>query len=288
MSGVDLRYVASSGKSYNLRSDTLRLGRDANFHKWKWIAVAVALKLGARVTAFTKDPAVYEAELALFGTVESKLAQLEALHDDFELDVRNLTPGRLIWNDYYIDCFATESSTKPGDGNVHVDNAVSFYCPYPFWIKEETRSFFPRAGDTGEAFLDYPYDFPYDYYPGISGAETWVTGFPFKSDFRMIIYGPATNPRVQINGHVYQVLDILEASEYIVIDSKQGTVEKTTATGQKVNIFDLRNKEESVFEQLPPGSLQISWDGQFGFDLTLYEERSEPRWEVHSERINSR
>lgn len=277
MSGVNLRYVASSGRSYNLRSDTLRLGRGTNFHKWKWIATAVALKLGARVTAFKKDPAVYEAELALFGTSESKQKLLDDLHDDFELDIRNLTPGRLIWNDYYIECFATESSTEPDDSNMIVDNTVSFYCPYPFWIKEESRTFKPRTGSIEESFLDYPYDFPYDFYSGISGSETWATGFPFKSDFKMTIFGPAANPRILINGHAYQVFDVIEASEYVVIDSKPGTVEKTTATGQKINIFDLRNKEESVFEELPPGALQISWTGTFGFDLTLYEERSEPR-----------
>lgn len=277
MSGVNLRYVASSGNIYNLRDGSLRTGADANFHDWAWEVIAVALQYGSRVSGFTRSPQEYEATLSLFGSEESKQKQLEALHDDFELDVRNLTPGRLYWNDYYIDCFARKSTTKPGENNVAVENTVSFYCPDPFWIKEESRSFHPRAGDTGEAFLDYPYDFPYDYYSGISGAETWATGLPFKSDFRMVIYGPATNPSVQINGHAYQVLDILAASEHIVIDSKWGTVEKTTTAGQKVNIFDLRNKEESVFEQLPPGSLQISWEGQFGFDLTLYEERSEPR-----------
>ena len=52
---------------------------------------------------------------------------------------------------------------------------------------------------------------------------------------------------------------------------------KTTAGGQKINAFDLRNKEESVFEQIPPGKLALDWSGTFGFDLTLYEERSEPR-----------
>jgi hypothetical protein len=39
----------------------------------------------------------------------------------------------------------------------------------------------------------------------------------------------------------------------------------------------MRNKAESVFEQIPAKSLSLSWPGTFGFDLTLYEERSEPR-----------
>lgn len=276
MSGVNLRYVASSGNIYNLRDGSLRTGADANFHDWAWEVIAVALQYGSRVSGFTRSPQEYEATLSLFGSEESKQKQLEALHDDFELDIRNLTPGRLYWNDYYIDCFARKSTTKPGENNVAVENTVSFYCPYPFWVKEESRSFHPSAGGSEETFLDYPYDYPYDYAPG-SGSTMWRTDFPFKSDFRMVIYGPAVDPRITINGHVYQLIDTLEASEYVIIDSKKGTIEKTTAGGQKVNAFDLRNKEESVFEQIPAGTLSIVWPETFGFDLTLYEERSEPR-----------
>ena len=277
MSGVNLRYVASSGNIYNLRDGSLRTGADANFHDWVWEVIAVALQYGSRVSGFTRSPQEYEATLSLFGSEESKQKQLEALHDDFELDVRNLTPGRLYWNDYYIDCFARKSTTKPGENNVAVENTVSFYCPYPFWIKEDTKSFFGQASGTAETFLDYPYDYDYDYFSGGSGSATWSTDFPFKSDFRMAIYGPAVNPRIVINDQVYQILDVLEASEHVVIDSKHGTIEKTTASGQRVNAFDLRNKAESVCEQIPAKSLSLSWPGTFGFDLTLYEERSEPR-----------
>ena len=277
MSGVNLRYVASSGNIYGLQDGTLKPRRDANFHDWAWTPSATPLQYGTRVSAFTRPAKVYDATLTLFGTDEEKLAYLEKLHDDFELDVRNVTPGRLMWKDSYIECYVTSSKTAPDDSNILVNNQVAFYCPHPFWIKEETRSFQAQTDSEEEPFLDYPYDYPYDYYSGGSGSAVWPTDFPFKSDFRMTIYGPAANPKVTINGYGYQILDTLDTSEYVTIDTKLGTIEKTTALGQKVNAFDLRNKEESVFEQLPPGTLSISWPGTFGFDLTLYEERSEPR-----------
>lgn len=282
MSGVILKYVASSGREYNLRSETLRTRRGASFHAWKYDPSAVALQYGERVTAFTKDAATYEATLTLFGTEEEKLALLDQMHDDFELDMRNVTPGRLIWNDYYIECFASESETDPDDSNFLVDNKVSFYCPSPFWVREKTRHFYSRAGDTQESFLDYPYDYPYDYFSGVSGAESWPTEIPFESDFLMTIFGPCTDPRILINGHAYQILDTLEQSERVTIDSKQGTIVKTLANGRTENAFDLRNKSESVFDKFPAGTLQISWPGTFGFDLTLFEERSEPRQEVRT------
>lgn len=282
MSGVNLKYVASSGREYNLRSGTLRTRRGASFHAWKYDPSAVALQYGERVTAFTKDAATYEATLTLFGTDEEKLALLDQMHDDFELDMRNVTPGRLIWNDYYIECFASESKTDPDDSNFLVDNKVSFYCPSPFWVREKKRHFYPITGDAQEPFLDYPYDYPYDYFSGVSGAVSWPTEIPFESDFEMIIFGPAVDPRILINGHGYQIIDTLEQAERITINSKLGTIVKTRANGRTENAFDLRNKAESVFDKVPAGTLRISWPGTFGFDMTLFEERSEPRQEVRT------
>jgi hypothetical protein len=43
------------------------------------------------------------------------------------------------------------------------------------------------------------------------------------------------------------------------------------------NLFDSRNKAQSVFEKIPEGALTFAWEG-FSFELTLFEERSEPKW----------
>ena len=103
-----------------------------------------------------------------------------------------------------------------------------------------------------------------------------MTGFPFESDFRIIVYGPVVNPRIQINGHPYQVNDTLLVGEYMVIDSRNNTITKYTGS-QAINLFDFRDKAYSVFQPIPGGTLRLNWTGLFGFDLTLFEERSEPR-----------
>ena len=48
--------------------------------------------------------------------------------------------------------------------------------------------------------------------------------------------------------------------------------------GVMVNLFDLRGKEFSVFEPIPGDVVTVTWNGSFGFDITLFEERSEPAW----------
>ena len=274
---VPLKYVASSGNVYNLKSDGIRT-KTANYHKWNWGVKGTALQFGTRVANFERSPATYTTRLIFNGSTLERKTLIEKLHEDFEMDVRNMQTGRIIWGDYYIDCYITTSSTAPDRNAVWTDNDIAIYCPYPFWIKEEARTFLPQEAPDDQRFLDYEFDYEYDYYYGAPGIAIWQLDFPFPSEFRMTVFGPVENPRVLINGYPYQFFDTLEATEYVVIDSRSNKLTKYLTTGQAVNIFDLRNKEKSIFEPIPGGTLTFNWSGQFGFNLTLYEERSEPRW----------
>lgn len=272
---VNIQYIASSGNVYNLKSNGI-LTKEANYHSWGWVPNGTQLQYGRRISNFTRDAAVYKTELLLYGSPTYRKSLVESLHEDFELDVRNETPGRIIWGSYYIDCYVTDSSTAADENEKWTSNEISFYCPYPFWIKEETKSFFPQEAPAGQTFLDYPFGYDYDYFYGTPGIARWITDFPFSSQFKLTLYGAVVNPRVLINNHPYQVNITLTADEYVVIDSRKNTVEKFSA-GQIINVFDDRNKAQSVFQPMPPGTLKFNWTGGFGFDLTLFEERSEPR-----------
>ena len=95
----------------------------------------------------------------------------------------------------------------------------------------------------------------------------------------MIIYGEAVNPRIVVNGYPYVLYTTIPAGSYVIIDSKQRTIMMYSAGGQKTNIFDFRNKTDSIFEKLPAGNLSIVWDSTFGADLTIYREQAEPEFE---------
>lgn len=277
---IQLHYIASSGNVYNMKADGIRT-KKANYHKWKWGVNGTALQYGLRVSDFTMKPAEYETTLIFEGSYNDRKELIEALHEDFELDVRTMRPGRIIWGDYYIDCFVISSSTEPNAQlDLWTDNTVKLYCPHPFWIKEETKEFFPRSVPAGQVFLDYPFDYQYDYFYGNPGIGTWQTGFPFESKFKLTIYGAVSDPRIQINGYPYQVFSTLAEGEYLVIDSRNNTITKYPISGNPVNLFDNRDKMYSVFKSIPGGMLKLNWTGAFGFDLTLFEERSEPRSDI--------
>ena len=157
---------------------------------------------------------------------------------------------------------------------------IGIYCPYPLWTEEESKSFYPDIFGRGEtySFLEYPFEFPYDYSKPLSGTEHWYIEHYRSSNFKMIIYGACVNPRITIAGQVYQVYDTLEPNEYIEIDSRKKTIIKKLANGTQQNIFYKKATGNSVFQEIPAGDLLISWSGEFGFDITLFKERSVPEW----------
>ena len=274
---VPITYIASSGKRYNLISNGI-LHKKANYHKWAWDVEGTKLQYGVRVAGFSKDPGEYDTELLFYGSEKARRALIDALHDDFEKDIRDLSTGRIIWGDYYIDCFVRESSTEPDENQTWTGNKIDIYAPYPFWIQEVNIQL-TASREGGSGFLDYKYDYKYDYAAPVMGKRIVKRSFPFESEFKMVIYGQAVNPRIVINGYAYILYTTIPAGAYVIIDSRARTITMYTA-GRKTNLFNFRNKTDSIFRKIPGGNLTITWDSSFGVDLTIYHERSEPRIEV--------
>lgn len=120
-------------------------------------------------------------------------------------------------------------------------------------------------------------DFAYNYASELHGNTLNNAGF-IGTNFRLIIYGACTTPTIYISGHRYQVNRIVEANEYLTIDSVEKTITLTKRNGEIVNCFNFRDRDSYIFEKIPSGSNVVSWNGDFGFDIVLIEERSEPKW----------
>lgn len=149
------------------------------------------------------------------------------------------------------------------------------------WITEQEFSFYPNASKSELSvanYLDFEFDYDYDYTPQQTGRSHLNLNYLEASDFTLTIFGPCSNPRVLVAGHPYEIFTSLQAGEYLIVDSRNNTVIKYLSNGTHESIYDLRGKTDSVFEKIPPGYSLVSWDGTFGFDLTVFSERSEPLW----------
>ena len=146
-------------------------------------------------------------------------------------------------------------------------------------MNEVQKEFYPQT-DIGDEdpFLDYNHDYSYDYMQGVKGVREWYVDHYTDSEFEMTIFGYCVNPVIRINGYPYQIFTTIEANDYLVIKSKENDVTKWISGVVQQNVFDLRSKENSVFERIPSGKLTFTWEGTYGFNLKLFLERSEPQW----------
>lgn len=296
---VNVTYISSNNSAFDFQLDTVLI-KEANFHAWEFVPDVLGRRYGDRVLRFNKEAVTYETRLYVNGTPQEKHDILTAMHVAFEHDLRQNTMGRLIWGASYIDCFISASSTYPEEGTAWTANDIRIYAPYPFWIEPKTYEFYtsetagefslvgsaiagtamvaPDGAEPPSNFLDYPFDYNYDYTsPGI-GSHLIVNDSPGSAPFEMVIYGPAANPVFYIGSQQYIVYTNVQSGEYLTINSRQKTVYRTTITGEKINEFNNRGKVTSIFDPIPEGEQQITWPGTYGMTLTILKERSEPVW----------
>lgn len=277
MMKTQIKYIASSGNVYDLTTQDI-LHKNADYYDWAWKAEGAKKQFGSRVSRFSREAAQYTAELLLRGKPADLKKTVQALHNDFENDIRRMTPGRIVWGSYYIDCYINSSSVEHISFWTWLSNKIKIYAPYPFWIRED-KVVLSAAVESVSSFLDYPYDYPYDYTAPTIGEKIVKSDSPFTSEFVMVIYGAAVNPRIVINGHPYVLYTTIPAGAYAVVDSKQRTIMMYANDGTKTNVFDFRNKSDSIFEKIPAGNLTITWDASFGADITIFREKAEPDFE---------
>jgi phage-related protein len=268
-------------KYINHQNEVLDFGRNgllvsaSDLHDYNWTVTTKNNKLSSfRKEVTTKTLPV----VILCKTPEEGVAARNRLMEVAEKDVLAKRPGRLVIGDYYYVCYIT-GSTKAQYLRTRrqMEAKLTIMSDRPFWVKESQWVFTRSAtGDQYGEHLDYPMDYAFDF--STSKPKQLVNQSFTVSNFRMNLFGPGANPVVYIAGHAYGVNCSLEAGEYATIDSAAKTVTKTAVDGTVTNIYNLRRREPYVFEPIPPGGSAVAWDGAAGVNITLLEERSEPKW----------
>lgn len=202
------------------------------------------------------------------------------LHELAESDIEAKIPGKIFVGDYYTKGYITGSSKSNYLITKRLCNIeLTLTSDDPAWYREQKHAFFPGSGSATAigGGTDYPYDYPYDYALSLNGRRI-VCDSVGSNAFKLLIYGEVSNPAVVIGGHTYAINGTIGAGETLLIDALEKTITLTTATGAKINWFDKRARDNYIFESIPAGQNTVSWLGTFGFDLTVIEKRSEPRW----------
>ena len=267
-------------KYINHMNETLEFGKDglyiseSDLLDFSWSVIS----RNNRISGFEKG--IVSKSLSLFikcRSIKSGLELKNRLFEVCEKDVLAVEHGKIIIGEYYLKCYLTESKKSDcqlNNGFLRINVKIS--TDFPYWVKETTTTFGYGIVSEGNN-LDFNNDFAYDYTSNMLGKELNNTGF-MPVNFKMLIYGPAENPSVNIGGHAYTVNVSVAKNEYLMIDSISKTVILKHTDGRETNCLNLRDKDSYIFEKIPAGVNLVSITGDFKFDITLLEERSEPKW----------
>lgn len=194
----------------------------------------------------------------------------------FEDDVINNKQGRLYVGDYYIECFVI--SSKKDMPTIRNNHALIEYTVVTKgdWIREQTIDFVQESKSPGG--FDYDYDYEYDYGMENAGESSLYNAHFTEENFLMIISGQCTNPSITIGDHTYTVNVELNVGDNLYINSKEKTVYIIRSNGSYENKFASRDRYHYIFEPIQPGYHKVSWNGDYRWQITLIEERSEPKW----------
>ena len=265
----------------NHMNEVFEFGKDGIFvdtgelHDYEWQVT----KKNDRISALKRGVVKRKLPVVIICKTEAEgVAAKNRLLEVVEKDALAMKHGKIIVGQYYFRCFVTKSKKK--DYLItkrYMKLTLTLTSDFPYWVKEETFTFRKLSEDTGGKNLDFAHDHPFDYSSGMGNKKLNNTGF-VPTDFKMIIYGACTDPAVYVAGHLYQVFCEVKSGEYLTIDSVTKRIYLTAVDGTTTNVFHLRNRENYAFEKMPSGTNAVIWEGDFGVDIVLLEERSEPKW----------
>lgn len=277
---MDIFYENHIGERIDLNSENIIL-QYQEFFNYSWDATI----RNRKIKGFKRDSATLPVTVAVTAETEEEYLQIiEEFYRITEKDILAVVPGKLHIDEQYLNCYISGDIKQDAfKGILFQIKNLTLVTDYPFWIKETTCQYLPEKPNpveyaTLEKGILFP-EFPFDFYSE-KGEKTLFNPSFKDSNFVLTVYGFAENPQITISGHPYRVETTVYEGERLVIDSIKYTVEKIGRLGEITNCYNARGKQKSVFQKIPPGMNTFQWSGGFGIDITLFDERSKPKWSL--------
>lgn len=278
---MNVKYVNHFGESIDLCSEVLML-RDTDLLNYSW-DYQTKNEFDPKVSRFYKSMVERSIKISIIGKTKADYNNLcNKLFEITEKDIIAAVSGYLIVNDEYrLPCYIFSKKISAWHPSANkIVNEYTILSEKGEWLKDVTRVFGVSSTEKQSSEgLDYLYDFPFDFSQSSANNLLKTDAFvPF--DFTIIFSGPCTTPQVQIGDNIYRVYTTLLADEYLTIDSLNKKIYKTKNNGQKENEFNLRDRNNYIFEKIQPTNglnyVDVP-DGQVT-SITAHLERSEPKW----------
>lgn len=263
-----IKYINSRGTVIDLTKPPF-IANESQLRDYEWNVESI----NDKITGFNMS-GVKQKELPI--TVSGTPDEINRLFEEFEIDVLTDSAGKLYINDYYLSCYVTASTVSDYTNNDRfMTKKLKISYDYGFWCREEKKLFNHRTEIAGG--YDYPYDFNYDYGNSVSVDSLENDGI-VPCDFEIVISGVASEPQITVGENSYGVNTDVMSGEFLIINSKTRKIRRRLANGTYVNEFNNRERSSNIFEKIATGVNSVIFDEINGFEITLFLERSEPKW----------
>lgn len=263
-----IKYINSRGTVIDLTRPPF-IANESQLHDYEWTVESI----NDKITGFNMS-GVKQKDLPL--TVSGTADEINKLFDDFEIDVLTKTPGKLYINDYYLSCYIMSSSVSDYSYNDRfMTKKLKITYDNSFWCKEVKRLFKHRTEIAGG--YDFPYDFSYDLGNSVSVDKLENDGIT-PCNFEIVISGAASQPQITVGGNSYGINTDVMSGEFLIINSKTRKIQRCLTDGTFVNEFKNRERSNDIFSKIPTGVNSVMFDDIDNFEITLFLERSEPKW----------
>lgn len=257
-----IKYVNNFGESVNLNEYPYKM-LISDIFDYDQNIISNENKIIGFTSEFISDRTV---SVDVHRTKEKTAFQLvNTLTDIFQKDVLANSPGRLYVDNWYLRCFFSSREMDRWDTAVIISTEYKVSFDKAIWIKEESY-YIPPVDIVGEIeFIEVP-------------AVLKNTHFK-ECDFTLKAHGPFTGVMFYINDNMYYIKTACEEGEYLLLDTRNETIIKMDSSGKETNVYSTQVFELDNFKKIPPGDNTIKYGRHYAMEITIFQERSEPKWE---------
>lgn len=276
---MDIKYINSKGVTLELDKKPYFVEK-SGLYDFSWTLGYASRPLydGGKVISRRRPNTVRELIVYVYADSDADFNNaVNSLADAIATDVEALSPGKLYVGSQYLSCFVSAGEKEISKDWRHcIRMTLSVFPQNPCWCSERAFTF-TFSTESDENGLKYPKKYPYGY-SSLTRNAAVVNDHYAPSPMIIKISGPCENPRFSIGGKAMGMDVTLAEGEYAVIDQVERTITKTSAQGEKINIFNSRLKNGSIFSYAPSGTSFIECGKELNISVTLVKQRSEPLW----------
>jgi hypothetical protein len=236
--------------------------------------------MGGIASNFARKPIQKSIRVGSHTETLASLINLENhIHAVTEPDVIANEPGKLYVDNQYISCYVVSGSPDEYIKSGHFVNLeLLLLIVEPYWCTETTSVFnIDTSAQFDTTAKTFNLRFPYRFATGFANSKLNNLHYA-ECPMVITIYGPAQNPSLIIAGNTYNVQTQIATGTRLAIDQTKHSIDLVNSVGQKVSVFNSRNKAYDIFKPLPPGESLVQHAGEFKFAISIIQQRSGMMW----------